>query len=295
MKGIYVGVKLNHVNIKKFLKDNNINDNEISMFHNKDNDNSKDEYETLSQLYDKKDKEVDDLKERVNILENNLKMANELIEMRMSIDVQSERMHEITLNFVKIIDNLEKMNDMKFEKLNNDINEVSMRVASLEHENMFGSEEEIDCDESEGTPENLYFDKDGKCNDFGWRPEYIESHMLYSSSHGGCKYLNEKYYISEIDNIDYCNYCGWNPKHHSECHMIYYYQNGASCKGGCKYITDKYVLLTTDDGLEIIPKDTGECMFIPKQNGELTRIAEGVFMNKATEKTYFVGTDKLVN
>lgn len=202
IRGVYVGVRINEKNIKKFLKENNNIDNDVCMFNNQDSDddNNDDEYEKLSELYDKKDKQLDDMNEKYKRLESLLNMAKEIMNMRQTLDEQIKRRVQLTNGMFNLIEKLDNKYQKQIAQLTETVNELSMRVASLEVEGEFSDDESDNMSETESTldPDN---NEEDESDDFynkpececGWRSEYEESHVLYSLRNDGCdKFTQEE-------------------------------------------------------------------------------------------------------
>lgn len=151
--------RLQHMNINSYTLDGydifrylkctfKKDDNTGNMFINNNKD---DEYEKLNELYEKKDKQLEEALERLNKLENQIKEMNNILIKRTEVNNFHERLNSVRHNF----DNLIEKMDKKYEQ---QINEVSMRVAQLEDNEMFSddesdnnheSDEMIDPDESD--------------------------------------------------------------------------------------------------------------------------------------------------
>lgn len=148
---------------------------------------------------------------KVEQLENQLKMVNELLEWRETLDKQMKIRDKLTQGIHNIIEMMDKRYEKQFKQVNEHINEVSMRVASLEVDEEFSDDEsdnnsesdesdneecgedESDDEEDEDESENMFIKKE--------KPKYtkIADNIFLDETTG-------KEYIREDDNDDIvCN------------------------------------------------------------------------------------------
>lgn len=157
VRGVYVGVKINDKNINKFLKDKENVDNDSCMFTNNNDYDMKGEFETLSELYDKKDQQLDNALAKIKLLENQLKMSNDIMKMQNVLREKTEKSSKVINNISNMIALLDKKYDEKINQLTEQVNDIQCTVATIENDQMFSDDEsdnnsetaEIDPDESD--------------------------------------------------------------------------------------------------------------------------------------------------
>ena len=156
VRGVFVGVKINNNNVNKFLKNNNnTNDKDEGSYFDEEEMIEKKEYDVLDNLYEERDKECDELKKRIIEIEIQLSMANKMILLLAKQGVNEKIGNEKIVETLKFIQKLDK----EFKKVKENVNEIDMRVASIENDQMineFDDEESDDiktddacCDEEE--------------------------------------------------------------------------------------------------------------------------------------------------
>ena len=129
---VYRGIK---------IIDNDEQNNDESLFY------SNNEYDTLSKLYDKRDKQCDEMKKRIEELENKVKVLNDQNKIKIIMNNVNNLVDQVKKinELVKIVPKLEK----KCESIKENVNEIDMRVAYLENEQMYSEEEDEEEDDDE--------------------------------------------------------------------------------------------------------------------------------------------------
>jgi hypothetical protein len=110
---------------------------------------------------------------KVEQLENQLKIANDLMNLYKTLDEQIKSRDKVTQNIYDIIGMMDARYEKQFKQLNEHINEVSLRVATLEVDEEFSDdesdniserdesdeEEEEESDEEEEDSESMFIEK----------------------------------------------------------------------------------------------------------------------------------------